>query len=180
MIHILVMNWWALALRGLLAIVFGIVSFFWPGVTLTFLALLFGAYVLLDGIFALVAAFRGGKGNQRWWMLLIEGILGTCAGIVTFLFTPVTIVALVYLIAAWAIVTGIFEVAAAIHLRRHVPGEWLLLLIGVVSVLLGALLIAAPIAGAVVIAYWIGAYAVVFGILMLTLAFRLKGHSIRA
>jgi uncharacterized membrane protein HdeD (DUF308 family) len=113
-------------------------------------------------------------------MLLIEGILGTCAGIVTFLFTPVTIVALVYLIAAWAIVTGIFEVAAAIHLRRHVPGEWLLLLIGVVSVLLGALLIAAPIAGAVVIAYWIGAYAVVFGILMLTLAFRLKGHSIRA
>lgn len=180
MIHILVLNWWALAIRGLLAIAFGILTFVWPGVTLTFLALLFGAYVLLDGIFSLVSAFRGGQGRQRWWMLLIEGLLGIAAGAVAFLFTPVTIVALVYLIAAWAIVTGIFEIAAAIGIRRHLPGEWLLLLMGFVSVLLGVLLIGAPLAGAVIIAYWIGAYAIIFGILMLALALRLKAHPARA
>jgi uncharacterized membrane protein HdeD (DUF308 family) len=179
MIHILALNWWALAIRGLLAILFGILTFIRPGVTLTFLALLFGAYVLLDGIFSLVSAFRGGKGRQRWWMLLIEGVLGITAGIVTFLFTPVTVVALVYLIAAWAIVTGVFEVAAAIGVRRHMPGEWLLLLMGFVSILLGVLLIGAPVAGAVIIAYWIGAYAIIFGTLMLAFAFRLKAHPAR-
>jgi uncharacterized membrane protein HdeD (DUF308 family) len=180
MIHILVTNWWALALRGLLAIAFGILTFVWPGVTLSFLALLFGAYVLFDGIFALISAFRGGQGRQRWWMLLIEGVLGIAAGIVSFLFTPATVVALVYLIAAWAVVTGVFEVAAAIGLRRHLPGEWLLLLMGFLSIVLGVLLIGAPVAGAVIIACWIGAYAVIFGTLMLALAFRLKAHPARA
>jgi uncharacterized membrane protein HdeD (DUF308 family) len=109
-------------------------------------------------------------------MLLVEGMLGIAAGVVSFVATPVTIVALVYLIAAWAIVTGIFEIVTAVRLRQHIRNEWLLLTMGVVSVLLGSVLLGAPLAGAVVIAYWIGGYAVVFGILMLVLALRLRAH----
>ncbi len=181
MIHVLTANWWALALRGLLAIVFGVLTFIQPGITLTFLALIFGCYALLDGVFSLIAAFRGaGKHSAtapgRWWLLLLEGVLGIVAGVFTFVATPVTVIALVYLIAAWAIVTGVLEIGAAIRLRAYLKGEWLLALMGSASVIVGVLLLTAPIAGAVVIAYWIGGYAIIFGVLMLLLAFRLKSH----
>lgn len=176
MIQIATSNWWVLAIRGLIAILFGILTFAWPGITLTFLALIFGVYALLDGVFSLVAVFRGGQSRERWWGLLIEGVLGIIAGIVTFIAPPATVVALVYIIAAWAVITGIMEISAAIHLRRHVKGEWLLILMGIVSILLGLLLMSYPTGGAVVLAYWIAAYAIVFGGLMIALAFRLKSH----
>lgn len=174
MANLLAMNWWALALRGLISILFGIITFAMPGLTLTWLTLLFGAYVLFDGILNLVGAYRGRQGNH-WWALLMEGIIGVLAGIATFLWPQVTLVFLLYLAAGWAIVTGVLELMAAARLRRHIKGEWLLVLTGIASILFGIAILIAPLSGALVIAWWIGGYALVFGILMLALSFRLRG-----
>jgi uncharacterized membrane protein HdeD (DUF308 family) len=168
-------NWWTLTIRGIVAILFGILTFLWPAVTLTVLALLFGAYALVDGIFAIVAAIRGGRGEERWWMLLIEGIVGLGAAAVTFLWPGITVLALVLVIAAWAVVTGILEFVAAIRLRKYISGEWLLALAGIASVIFGILLMLWPVTGAIVVAWWIGAYALAFGVIMVALSFRLRG-----
>lgn len=171
-------NWWALALRGVLAILFAIVTFLWPGITLAVLVLMFGVYAFVDGVFAIVAAVRAVRGHRRWGALLLEGIAGILAGLCAWLIPGVTLAVLVLLIAAWAIITGVLEIVAAIRLRRHIPQEWLLILMGVLSIVFGVLIYIAPLAGAVVIVWWIGGYALVFGILMLMLAFRLRSmHS---
>ncbi len=168
-------NWWALALRGLAAILFGILAFAWPGITLFVLILFFGAYMLVDGIFAIVAAVRAAGDEARWWLMLLEGILGVVVGLVAFFWLGLTALALLYLIAAWAIVTGIMEIAAAIRLRREVVGEWALILGGALSVLFGVLLVVIPArAGLLSLTWLIGAYAVVFGVLLVVLAFRLR------
>ena len=174
---ILARNWWVLALRGLVAIVFGLLAFLWPGITLWALILLFGAYMLLDGVFAIVAGVRAAGNEARWWLLLVEGILGVLAGIVAFLWPGLTALALLYFIAAWAIVTGIFEIVGAIRLRREIEGEWALILGGALSVLFGVLLIAIPAPAGILSLVWlIGAYAVAFGVLLLILAFRLRNQ----
>ncbi len=167
-------NWWSLALRGLVAILLGILTFALPGITVSALVLLFGAYALVDGILNLAGAWRRSRLHERWGALLIEGLVGVIVAIITFAWPAITAFALVIVIATWAIVTGIFEITAAFRLRKHIAGEWLLALIGVVSILFGALLLAAPLTGALVIALWFGGYAVVFGILLLALAFRLR------
>jgi uncharacterized membrane protein HdeD (DUF308 family) len=168
-------NWWALALRGLAAILFGILAFAWPGITLFVLILFFGAYMLVDGIFAIVAAVRAAGDEARWWLMLLEGILGVAVGLVAFFWPGLTALALLYLIAAWAIVTGIMEIAAAIRLRREVVGEWALILGGALSVLFGVLLVVIPArAGLLSLTWLIGAYAVVFGVLLVVLAFRVR------
>jgi uncharacterized membrane protein HdeD (DUF308 family) len=170
-------NWWALALRGLVAIVFGVLAFGWPGITLWVLILLFGAYMLVDGVFAIVAAVRTAGDDARWWLLLVEGILGVLAGIVAFLWPGLTALALLYFVAAWAIVTGIFEIVGALRLRREIEGEWALILGGALSVLFGVLLVVlGPGVGLLSLIWLIGAYAVASGVLLIVLAFRVRNE----
>lgn len=167
-------HWWALALRGVVAILFGIVAVATPGLTLAIIVLLFGVYALIDGIVAIVTAIRAAHGHRRWGAFLVEGIVGIVAGLVA-LFVPVVALAfLIYLVGAWAIITGVLEITAAMRLRQHVPGEWLLILTGIVSIIFGIAVFAAPVVGVVAIALWLGIYALMFGILLLTLAFRLR------
>jgi uncharacterized membrane protein HdeD (DUF308 family) len=173
MLHTLARNWWALALRGLVALMFGLLTFVLPGITLVTLILLFGAYALADGIFNIVAFFRVASHH---WALLIEGLIGIIAGILTFVWPAITALALLYVIAFWAIFTGIFEIVAGIRLRKVITNEWLLLLMGILSLLFGLFVLIAPGVGALAIVLWIGAYALVFGIFLLALAFRLRGH----
>ena len=172
---ILIRNWWALALRGVAAVLFGVVAWVWPDLTVTVLVALFGAYALVDGVFAIVAAIRAAERQARWGPLLFEGVLGIVAGIVALVWPDLTELALLYFIAAWAIVTGVFEIVAAVRLRREIRGELFLGLAGVASVLFGLLLIAFPGDGAVALVWLIGSYAVIVGILLLVLAFRLRG-----
>jgi uncharacterized membrane protein HdeD (DUF308 family) len=171
---VLATNWWALALRGVLAILFAVVTFLWPGITLEVLVLVFGVYAFVDGVLAIIAAVRAVKGHRRWGALLLEGIVGILAGICAWLIPGITLTFLIFLIAAWAIITGVFEIAAAIRLRRNIPREWLLIIMGVLSIVFGFLIYIAPIAGAFVIVWWLAAYALLFGIMLLVLAFRLR------
>ena len=145
MLHSLAKNWWALALRGLVAVLFGLLTFLLPGITLATLVLLFGAYALVDGIFNVIAFF---KVASHQWALLIEGVIGIIAGVLTFAWPAITAFVLLYLIAFWAIFTGIFEIIAAIRLRKAISNQWLLLLMGVLSLLFGLLILYAPGTGA--------------------------------
>jgi len=167
-------NWWSLVIRGLVAIVFGFATFVWPGITVGALILLFGAYALVDGVVSLIGVFRASKAHERWGALLFEGLAGLAASAVTILMPGLTALALVYVIAAWALVTGVLEIAAAIRLRQNIAGEWLLGLAGVASILFGIVIAIFPLAGAVVIALWVGIYAVVFGVILVGLGFRLR------
>jgi len=175
MIATLSRNWWVLAIRGVAAILFGIGAFVWPGITLAVLVLLFGAYALVDGIFAVIAGISVRKEQERWWMMLLSGLAGIVIGIVTFLSPGITALVLLYFIAAWSIVTGAFEIAAAIRLRKEIEGEWLLALAGLASLIFGILLVVLPGPGALALIWLIGVYALLYGILMLALAFRLRG-----
>lgn len=174
MLEQLARYWWIIALRGVMAILFGIIAISQPTITLVALVWLWGAYALVDGVFTIFASVRAAGQGRRWGMLLLEGICGIAAGIIAFAWTGVTALALLYLIAAWAIVTGIFEIAAAIGLRKIIEGEWLLGLSGVLSIVLGVLLIANLAAGLVATVSMVGAYAILFGITMLALALRVK------
>ncbi|HKR32142.1 MAG TPA: HdeD family acid-resistance protein [Terriglobales bacterium] len=169
-------SWWALVLRGLAAIAFGVLAFVWPQITLTALVFLWGAYALVDGVFAIAAGVKSHGENKRWWVLLLEGILGVAAGLVAFLVPGITALVLLILIAAWAMVTGAFEIAAAIQLRKYIKGEWLLALAGVASVLFALALLFNPAAGALALVWLIGAYSIVFGVLLIVLGVRL--HSL--
>ena len=169
-------NWWALALRGLLAVLFGLAAFFLPGITLTALILLFGAFALVDGVFAIVAAVRAEEHGARWWLLLAEGVFGVLIGILTFIWPGLTALVLLYFVAAWAIVTGVFEIAGAVRLRQEIEGEWALILGGVLSVIFGVLLAVLPGVGILALVWLIGAYAVVFGVLLIILAFRVRNQ----
>jgi uncharacterized membrane protein HdeD (DUF308 family) len=179
-------NWWSLVIRGLVGILFGIITFAWPGITFAALVIVFGAYALLDGIFSLVGAVKAAQAHERWGALVFLGVTGIGAGVVTVLWPAITAFVLVCLIAAWAIVTGVFEIAAAVRLRRYIEREWLLALAGIASLVFGILIIIAPLAGALVIAIWIGAYALVSGVMLVTLGIKLRswgrrqptGHSV--
>ena len=167
-------NWWALALRGVLAILFGFLAFLWPGITLLALVFLFGAYMLVDGVLAIVAAVWAAGREQRWWLLLIEGIVGVLAGILAFVLPQAAALAFLYLVAAWAIVTGVLEILAAVRLREEIEGEWALIVGGAVSVVFGVLLAVLPAVGILSLVWLIGAYAVMFGILLVALALRVR------
>jgi uncharacterized membrane protein HdeD (DUF308 family) len=175
---VLAKNWWALVIRGIAGIVFGVIAFVWPGITLAALVLLFGAYALIDGVVSLLGAVRAVKSHERWGSLTLEGVVGIGAAAIAMLWPEITALSLVFVIAAWAILTGLFEIVAAVRLRKIIDGEWLLGLSGVASVAFGILISIAPLAGALVIAIWVGAYALVFGILLLALGLRLRNWGI--
>jgi uncharacterized membrane protein HdeD (DUF308 family) len=168
-------NWWVLALRGCVGMLFGIGAFVWPNATLAALILVFGAYVFIDGIFAVVAGIGMRKQLSLWWLVLLEGAAGIVLGLLTFGSPGTTALVLLTLIAAWSIVTGIFEIATALRIRTLIENEWLMIFSGVVSIIFGALLIAQPGAGEIAIVWLLGAYALLFGLLTLMLAFRLRG-----
>jgi uncharacterized membrane protein HdeD (DUF308 family) len=169
-------NWWILAVRGIAAILFAIAAFLSPAITLAVLVLLFGAYALVDGVFAVIAGISARRKEERWWVMMLEGIAGIIIGVLTLVWPGITALVLLYVIAAWSIVTGAFEIAAAIQLRREIEGELLLALAGFASVLFGILLGVFPGPGALALVWVIGAYALVFGILLLALAFRLRNR----
>ncbi|WP_406696311.1 HdeD family acid-resistance protein [Singulisphaera sp. Ch08] len=175
---VLARSWWALALRGLAAVLFGIMAFAWPGITLASLILVYGVFALVGGIFAIAAAIAGRpQGGQPWWALLIDGLLGIAVGIVAFAWPGLTALALLYLIAFWAVFTGVLQVIAAVQLRKEIQGEWLLALGGILSVLFGVALVVRPMAGALAVIWLIGAYSIAFGVLMIVLGFRLRNWS---
>jgi uncharacterized membrane protein HdeD (DUF308 family) len=170
-------NWWMFALRGVVAIIFGVVAFARPGQALQALVLLFGAYAFVDGIFAMFAGIAARGYFERWWAMLLEGIAGIVIGLLTFFWPSITALVLLYFIGVWALITGIFEIVTAIQLRRVITGEWMLVLGGLLSILFGVLLFVFPGAGALSVVWVIGVYAVVFGILEIIFAIRL--HSLR-
>ncbi len=167
-------NWGWMLLRGVAAIIFGVLAFAWPGLTLIVLAIFWGAWALTDGIFALIAAFRVRENGRSYWPLILIGVLGIAAGVVTFFLPGLTALVLLMFIAAWAIVMGVLQIVAAIRLRKEIQGEWLLGLSGLVSLIFGVLMIARPGAGALAVMWLIAAWSIVFGVLMVALAFRLR------
>jgi len=161
--------WWVILLRGLFAILFGVLAFAYPGLTLASLVMVYGIFVCADGLVALF----GGMGNSLWPSLLV-GLAGVAAGLLTFFYPGVTALVLLYFIAAWAIVKGVFEIAIALKLRKVIEGEWALILAGVLSVAFGILVFLFPGAGAVSVIWIIGAYALAFGVLLVMVSFKVK------
>jgi uncharacterized membrane protein HdeD (DUF308 family) len=176
MVHVLARNWWALLIRGIVAVIFGILAFVYPGPTIVVIGILFGAYAFVDGVFAIVAAVRAAQAHERWWPFVLEGIVGIVIAAITFYDVGITLFALYITIAAWAFVTGILEIVAAIQLRKTISNEWLLILAGICSILFSILMVWHPFAAALAIIWIIAAYAIVFGIMMIALAFRLRSH----
>lgn len=170
MVAKLTRNWWLLALSGVAAVIFGILALVWPGSALLALVLVFGAFALADGILMLISGIQA-----RWWTLAVAGVVGMAAGVVTFLWPGITGHVLLYLIAAWAILTGLLGIVAAVEIGRLVGDEWLMIIDGILSVVLGVLLIIFPRPGAVGLVWAIGIYAIISGILTIGFAFRVHG-----
>jgi uncharacterized membrane protein HdeD (DUF308 family) len=175
MVNLFARRWWLFALRGVAAIIFGILAIMLPGITLATLIILFGAYAFVDGIFAVIHAIGGGDESESMWLLLLEGLLGIGVGLITFFEPGLTAVALLFYIAAWNLATGVLEIAGALRLRKQVSGEFWLLVGGLCSIVFAVILMARPAAGALALIWVIGIYAVLFGISLLALAFRLRG-----
>lgn len=167
-------SWWLLLLRGLAAIVFGVLTWLQPGISLASLVLLFGAYSMADGILGCWTAIVGRNDHEHWWVLLLGGLLGIGIGILTFLAPGLTALALLFYIAIWAVATGVLEIVAAIRLRKEIQGEFWLVLAGLASVVFGVLLMARPGAGALTVLWLIASYAILFGVLLVILAFKVR------
>ena len=162
-------------LRGIAAILFGVLALAWPGVTLVTLVAFFGAYVLIDGVLALISAFRGGAGVSRGWLTFI-GLLGIAAAIGTFFFPLVTVLGIVLFIGSWSVVRGVFEIVGAIQLRKEIRGEWLLILSGMMSIVFGGMVWLMPGLGALTIVWLIGVYSIACGVVLAALSFRVRRH----
>jgi uncharacterized membrane protein HdeD (DUF308 family) len=175
LVALLARNWWAIGLRGVFAIVFGLIALFLPGATMLSLVIVFALYAFADGVFGIVSAVRAAQARQRWGVLVIEGLVNIAVAAIAVLWPGITVLAFVLLVAIWAIVTGALELAAAFRLGTE-DGRWWLVVGGLVSLIYGGLLIVAPLIGAVVLTWWLGAYALIFGVALVVLAFRLKAR----
>lgn len=168
-------HWWVILVRGIIGVLFGLLAFASPGATLLALVFVWGAYAVVDGAFALYLMVLASRQGRRWWPYVLEGIAGIGAGILAFVWPGITALTLLLLIAAWAIVTGVMEVVAAIDLRKQVQHEWLLGLSGVLSIAFGVLVAVQPDAGALAVVWMIATYALLYGITLIALAFRVHG-----
>ncbi len=177
MLHALARNWWALLLRGIAAVIFGLLAFFWPGGVAVVLVILFGAYAFVDGIFALISAVRAAEAHQRWWAFLLEGIVGLVIAAIVVFYPGIAGLGLYFAIAIWAILTGILEIVAAVQMRKLIPNEFWLILGGILSIAFGILLYVFPLIGIPTVIYLIGFYAIFFGIVMIVFSFRLRSHA---
>jgi uncharacterized membrane protein HdeD (DUF308 family) len=180
MLEMLSHYWWAFVVRGIFAILFGILAYAWPGITLATLIIFFGAYVLIDGI--LLAIKTIGKWGERddRWLLLLEGLLGIGTGVITFVAPGITAVALIFFIAAWSLATGVLEIAAAIRLRKEIQGEGWMILSGIASIVFAVLVMFFPGAGALGLLWLIAAYAIIFGVMLVILGIKLRGNRPRS
>jgi uncharacterized membrane protein HdeD (DUF308 family) len=169
-------NWWLILLRGICAIIFGLLAIAWPGLSLFTLIILYGVFALFDGGLAIGAAIMGDTPAPRWWLALV-GVLGIAAGAVTLAWPGITGLVLLFFIAGWAIASGVFEIIGAIRLRKEINDEWLLIASGVISVLFGILILAFPGAGALSLAFVIGIFALVYGFLLVGFAMKLRKHA---
>ena len=170
--HLFMRSWWVLALRGLAAIAFGVITLVLPGVTVLSLLMVFAAYALLGGGASVVGAFSNRKHGGDWWALLLLGICGLAVGILTIIYPLLTTFALIVLIGVNALISGVFDIVLAIRLRKAIRGEWLLVLNAVISIVFGILILVFPAAGTFALVWMIGVYALLTGILLLTLAWR--------
>jgi uncharacterized membrane protein HdeD (DUF308 family) len=179
MLHDLAKNWWLILLRGVCGIIFGVLTFLWPAISLVTLVLLYGAFAFADGLFALAAALIGSKGlapGSRWWLALV-GLLGIAAGLVTLFWPGVTAFVLLLFIAGWAIATGVLQIVGAVQLRKEIDNEWWLIASGALSVLFGLVLAFQPGVGALSLILVIGAFAIVYGAMLVMLALRLRARN---
>jgi uncharacterized membrane protein HdeD (DUF308 family) len=176
-IGVLRRNWWAVAIRGIVALLFGLLVFVFPHEAIEVLVLFFGAYAAVDGVFAILSAVLAEQAHERWWPFVIEGIVGLAIGALTFFRPGMTAIALYTLIALWAVVTGIIEIVAAVRVRASIANEIMLLVGGVASILFGVLMLIFPTVGALAVIWLIGFYAVLFGVLMIAFAMRLRAHA---
>ena len=176
LLHALAKSWWLFLIKGICAIVFGVLAFAWPGITLGTLILLYAAFAFADGVFAIVAALSGGVTKSRWWLGLV-GLFGIAAGVAAVVWPGLTALVLLFLIAFWSIAIGIAEIIGAVRLRKEIEGEWWLILSGVLSVLFGIALLIRPAAGALAVVWMIGAFAIAYGVLTIGLALRLRQHA---
>ena len=176
MSEVLAQRWWAVGLRGILAIIFGLICLLTPGIALGAFVIVFAAYMFVDGVFAIISGIRAARSGENWGLLILEGVVDLAAGAIAVLWPAITLVVLVWIVAIWAIVSGALMVAAAFSLNLDY-GRWWLALGGIASTVFGILLIIEPLIGAVVLTLWIGAYALVFGVFLLVLGFQL--HSKR-
>ncbi|MDB5427069.1 MAG: conserved rane protein of unknown function [Phenylobacterium sp.] len=172
---LLARNWWAVGLRGVAAVAFGLVALFAPGATMLSLVIVFAALMLADGVLNLIAGVRSARRHERWGMLILQGLASLVAAGVAVFLPGLTVLAFVYLIAAWAVVSGVLAIAAAVRLRGD-HGRWWMGFGGFISVVWGVLLAIAPLLGALVLTWWVGAYAIVFGVTLLVLAYRLRAQ----
>jgi uncharacterized membrane protein HdeD (DUF308 family) len=170
-------NWWALAVRGAFATIFGLAAIIWPGKTLSVLLALFGIFLFADGIFAFITAVRAGQEKRRWWTYVVEGLVEVGLGIWVFANPSLTALVLLYVIAFWAIFIGIWRITAAIELRRQIQGEWLMAATGVISLIFGFAILAFPSIGILAFMVAIGIFALAFGVLSIILGFRLRSWS---
>jgi uncharacterized membrane protein HdeD (DUF308 family) len=171
----LIANWWLLALRGLLGVIFGVIALVFPSSTILALVLLFSAYALIDGIFSVVGAIRAARQGQQWGLLALQGVAGIAAGVIAFLWPAITVFAFVLLIGAWSIVSGVLFVTAA-FLVDNGRERWWLAIGGIASLAFGTAVVVAPFLGALVLTWWLGAYTLVIGAALIVLAFRLRSR----
>ena len=167
-------TWWIVLLRGVCAVLFGIIAFAWPGITLGSLVIVYGVYAIFDGFSGIVLGIAGGVDGESWWQMILVGVVSVSAGVLTFLWPGITAVALLAVIAAWSILRGITEILAAIRLRDMIENEWLLIVSGACSIAFGVILVARPGAGALAVVWIIGSYAIAIGVFTTALAFKLR------